>query len=38
MPSLEPAARLELGGLTVTTAGLLTVAFLVQMLALSRFF
>jgi len=38
MPSLEPTARLELGGLTVTTAGLLTVAFLVQMLALSPIF
>ncbi len=38
MPSLEPAARLEIGGLTVTTAGLLTMAFLLQVLALSPIF
>jgi len=38
MPSLEPNARLELGGLTLTTVGLLTVAFLVQILVLSPIF
>ncbi|MFM6968074.1 MAG: sortase [Microbacteriaceae bacterium] len=38
MPTLERGARLEVGGLAITTAGILLIATLVQMLILSPVF